>query len=283
MTKDIPFKDISQDLLDDIDLHLQSYSVSIYVSHPQEVEPHISPIGSGTLVEIAGSHHILTAAHVWEGIEAATEVGLTLTPYPSHFTIKREAIIPAEKLGPAEPSDINHGGPDLALLRLAPSDVFTIKAHKSFVNLAREKGNWAVHAPNTEKGLWVIKGMVQESSLDIAAQGDYTMVAHVSNKSFCGGVTLLNQCDGYDYLDLKAAQGLPGMPSSFVGVSGGGLWEIGLQMATSGEIKWDNKPHFRGVEFAQLPVSQGQRMIRCHGPRSIFEKAWEAWKLPFED
>lgn len=68
---------------------------------------------------------------------------------------------------------------------------------------------------------------------------------------------------------------LPGVPLSFGGVSGGGLWEIKLSMTSSKEISWDEKRYFRGVAFWQSEVSDGYRMIRCHGPKSSFEKTWE--------
>jgi len=84
--------------------------------------------------------------------------------------------------------------------------------------------------------------------------------------------------DDYDYLTLTARTTLPGVPSSFAGVSGGGLWQITLRMKGT-EIVWKGERRFRGVAFWQTPLPEDRIAIRCHGPRSIFEKAWEAWGL----
>ena len=73
---------------------------------------------------------------------------------------------------------------------------------------------------------------------------------------------------------------LCGVPSSFGGVSGGGLWEVGLSMEKSRAISWDGRRRFRGVVFWQSAISDGRRVIRCHGPQSIFEKVWELRALP---
>jgi len=128
----------------------------------------------------------------------------------------------------------------------------------------------------------VVMGMVKDFSDVPTRPEEGLMVANVCVRGIFGSATPMDQRDGYDYLDLSVNLNLSGVPLSFVGVSGGGLWRIDLSMAKSGKIAWDSIPRFRGVEFGQSSVSEGHRMIRCHGPRSIFEGAWEEWQLPFE-
>jgi len=102
----------------------------------------------------------------------------------------------------------------------------------------------------------------------------------MASRAFFTCITDGHDRDGYDYLDVGAKLDLPGTPSTFGGVSGGGLWEIGLVMK-SGTISWDGKRYFRGVAFWESPLTDGRRrVIRCHGPRSIFEVAWQSWQLP---
>ncbi len=93
-------------------------------------------------------------------------------------------------------------------------------------------------------------------------------------------VQKVHQHNGYNYFDVGANLKLPDAPSSFIGMSGGGLWLIRLVKSKSGEISWDGKRYFRGVAFWESIQSDGHAIIRCHGPKSIYEKAWNAWGLP---
>jgi len=229
-------------------------------------------------VEIQGSHYILTAAHVWHETRDCDQVGLVLTASPSKFVIPRRTIF-VKQLWDSENPEYERG-PDLALLQLARPDVSTIAARKSFLNLAQQKTTLAVHPSATEKGLWAVTGMVGEFSSIQRFPDVKTIEAIARAQAFFSTVQQTHQRGGYDYFDLGAELKLPGVPSSFGGVSGGGLWEVGLSMAKSGTISWDEKRHFRGVAFWQSGPFDGRRVIRCHGPRSIFESAWESWELP---
>ena len=274
MSIGIPIEDIPQVVLDDAGLRLQDYLVPIFALLQRSPEPRL--IGSGTLVKIEGTHHILTAAHVWYETRDAEQIGLVLTAYPSKFVMPRAAISTKQLWNRENPE----WGPDLALLELARPFVSTIAAHKSFLNLAQQRAMLAVHPPATEKGLWAVTGMVGKFSAVQRLPETRTIEANVQGRAFFSVTHQTYQRDGYDYLDPIAKLELPGVPSSFGGVSGGGLWEVGLSMTKSGTISWDGKPHFRGVAFWQSADSDGSRVIRCHGPRSIFERAWELWELP---
>ena len=275
MTNHISIKDIPQSLLEDITDHLNNYSVSFYV-FSNELTPRFSPIGSGTLVEVEGTHHILTAAHVWHQTKDAQQICLALTDYLLAFTMPRDSICAKElwNSGNAE------WGPDLALLKLALPFVSRIAAHKSFVNLAQQRATLAAHPPAKENGLWAVTGLVGEFSKVQPHPEARTIEVNAQERAFFSGVPQTHQGDGYDYLDLSAKLELPGVPSSFGGGSGGGLWEVDLSTTKSGKISWDGRPHFRGVAFWQSADSDGRRVIRCHGPRSIFERAWDSWALP---
>jgi hypothetical protein len=107
-----------------------------------------------------------------------------------------------------------------------------------------------------------------------------TVACHIHGEAFISAVQRTHEHNGYDYFDLGANLELPGAPSSFAGVSGGGLWQVKLSKAESGTISWDGKRYFRGVAFCESEKTDGHRMIRCHGPKSIFEKAWDSWALP---
>jgi hypothetical protein len=276
VNKEIPIKDIPQTVLDDVILLLKNYLVAVYIVLPEKQQPHPRPIGSGTFVEIEGTHYILTAAHVWRKAREAKNIGLVLTDHQSSFMVLRDGISAKEVWG----GKIQEWGPDIALLKLAPSDVGTIKAHKSFLNLAQQKEALSECLPVIEKGLWAVTGMVGEFTEVQADTETRTVTCHIHGEAFISAVQRTHELNGYDYFDLGAKLELPGVPSSFVGVSGGGLWQINLSMAQSGTISWDGKRYFRGVAFWESKEPDGQGIIRCHGPKSIFEKPWDSWVLP---
>jgi hypothetical protein len=227
-------------------------------------------------VEIEGTHYILTAAHVWHKAREEKNIGLVLTDHQSSFLVLRDGISVKEVWD----GKVQEWGPDIALLRLAPSDVVTIRAHKSFLNLAQQKGALSECPPVIEKGLWAITGMVGEFTEVHANTETRTITCHIHGEAFISAVQRTHEHNGYDYFDLGANFELPGVPSSFGGVSGGGLWQINLSMAKSGTTSWDGKPYFRGVAFWESKKPDAQGIIRCHGPKSIFEKAWDSWVLP---
>ena len=281
MSSEIRSRDIPQAVLDEVILSLKNYLVALYVLLPEKPQPRPRLIGSGTLVEIEGSSYILTAAHVWQATRGVEQIGLVLTDQQSTFMMPRNSLC-AKELWKGE---VSEWGPDIALLKLAPPVIPTITARKSFLNLSRQKEALTSCPPATENGLWAVTGMVGEFSEFQPHPETRTIEGHVHGTAFFSSVQQVHQRDGYDYFDLGANLQLPGVPSSFGGLSGGGLsggglWEIKLSMTNSKEISWDEKRYFRGVAFWQSEVSDDQRMIRCHGPKSIFEKAWESWALP---
>ncbi len=263
-------------MLEEAALGLGYYSVPILVVLPEKEGPRLRLIGSGTFVEVEGTHYILTAAHVWHQTKDAEQILLALTDYRSAFTLPRDAICAKEIWNRGNPE----WGPDLAMMMLSPAFVSRIKAHKSFLNLTQQRATFAGHPPATEKGYWAVTGMVGQFSEVQNHPQARTIVGIAQVRALFSRIHKTHQRDGYDYLDHIAKLELPGVPSSFDGVSGGGLWEVGLSMTKSGKISWDGRRHFRGVAFWQSAESDGYRVIRCHGPRSVFERAWESWALP---
>lgn len=278
MYEDHLIEDIPQRVLDEVILALKNYLVALYtvLPHKQQSQPQPIAIGSGTFVEIEDAYYILTAAHVWNEVRREDKIGLVLTDHQSSFMVLRDGISSKELWN----GSISEWGPDIALLKLLPSDVSIIKAHKSFLNLSKQKGALAESPPVIEKGLWAITGMVGELTEVQLNPEQRTVTCHIHGEAFISAVQQTHEQNGYDYFDLGAKRDLPGVPSSFGGASGGGLWQIRLSKAESGEISWDEKRFFRGVAFWESKQPGGRMIIRCHGPKSIFEKAWSTWALP---
>lgn len=112
------------------------------------------------------------------------------------------------------------------------------------------------------------------------AKGDAIFEGAVHGRAFFSGIRSAYERNGYDYLEPSAKLALSAVPSSFGGVSGGGLWEVRLSKTPAGKLSWDGRRYFRGVAFWESEIEgAGRRVIRCHGAKSIFEKAWKVWGL----
>jgi len=192
------------------------------------------------------------------------------------LSIPRDRVI-ANRLGGPPYSE---WGPDLALLEIPPHLVATIKTRKSFLNLAKRRAMLSAYPPRMEKTLWAVMGMVAETS-EVKSRTESGLVpVNIRGEAFFGVTCTADRRRGYDYLTTYAKTTLPSVPTSFKGVSGGGLWQIGLTMKkATGVISWAGEHHFRGVAFWEEPKPPDQVALRCHGPKSIFQKAWAHWGL----
>jgi len=277
LVENISINDISQELIEEITAGLSQYCVAIYAFYPEGQNSPFRLIGTGTLVEIEGTYGILTAGHVWDQLRGSHEIGITLTDYSSCFRMKFEHVHTVEK--PLWNPQDEEWGPDLALIKLAPLHVSTIIARKSFLNLKKQHDEVDLNE-STEKKCWVAIGLVGEFS-DATTNLELNRTdVNARIFGFLSTIEVTHQNKGYDYLDLSVNTTLPGVPSTFVGVSGGGLWKAVLVKKKSGLLTWDEKPYLRGVAFWESPIIEGKRVIRCHGPRSIYENAWKVWNLP---
>jgi hypothetical protein len=276
LSNGIPIKDIPQGLMDEVMASLKNYVVAFSVVIPERPRSRLRMIGSGTLVEFEGAHYIMTAAHVWHATSVADQIALALTDHQSTFTIPRGSLL-VKVLWSGE---LTEWGPDMALMKIPSSFIPTISAHKSFLNFALRKENFQTAPPTIENGLWAVTGMVGEFSEIQDHPETRRLEAHVHGEAFFSVVQDTHEHGGFDFFDLGADLRLTGVPSSFGGISGGGLWEIKLsRSASTKEIRWDQKRYLCGVAYWQSEGSTNRRVIRCHGPKSIYETAWERWAL----
>ena len=108
---------------------------------------------------------------------------------------------------------VSEWGPNIALLKLAPSDVAIIKTHKSFLYLAQQKEALATCPPVIEKGLWAVTGMVREFTEVQPNPEARTVTCHIHGEAFISAVQRTYEHNGYDYFDLGANLELSGVPS----------------------------------------------------------------------
>lgn len=269
--RDVDIKDIPQAVLDQVEAGLRHYFVPILALWKREQVPELKLIGSGTLIEIGDKGYILTAAHVWDAARRADTLHLLMMAGRAKVEI-RCADISARTIWDREGPE--EWGPDLALLEIPPLQLSWLKAHKSFLSFEQQRADLSENPPMIEKGLWAIYGVVGEFSTVVVDPEEKSLNAELVSRAFFCGITQTHSDAEFDYYDSRADLRLPGVPSSFGGVSGGSLWQVGLSISKSGDYSWDGKRHFRGVAFWQSSAADEQRIVRFHGPRSIFERDW---------
>lgn len=225
--------------------------------------------GTGTLVSFAGDHYILTAAHVWEELcrtPAPTSVGVTLRENLDHkCLIDRAAIVTT---GPPTPAQWSEWGPDIVFLRVPQEHVGAIEVHRVFRNLAR---NWTLGVNAICIDLRVLMGtphqlgQFTETHAELQITGMFS-APNIERYSSMQAPKAIRR--DYDYIDLDMEVALPGVPQTFGGVSGGGLWRVFVYWSeATNEIVWAKD--IEGVAFYELDLINGHRAIRCQGPQSI--------------
>jgi len=214
--------------------------------------------GSGTLVRVADRHFILTAAHVWEALQASRQFGITVRENLDHRFLMETQSIPA--FTAEKPANWGEWGPDLAYLLLPQGYIGPIQAHQCcFYNLTEQRqcGPDCDHIET-----WMLLGAPVALGNFTRMHANFYMVGHLSR------IVEHHQRGGFDYIDLQADMALPDVPQDFRGVSGGGLWSVRIWVSSSEDkIEW--LPSLQGVAFYQLAPIEGRRTIRCHGIESI--------------
>lgn len=223
--------------------------------------------GTGSLVQFANSHHILTAAHVWEEcLKSSRQVGITLKEDIDHCCAIDTAAFSSLSL--PRPKDWNEWGPDLILLQVPSGKVGQIEIYRRFYPLDRNQPNQKVD------GIEVLILMGTPGEF-----GKYTPThAELNINGFFSDVNARPYKHGdFDYIDLKEDTKFPGIPKNFGGVSGGGVWRVQLfDSPKSKKTEWQWT--LEGVAFYQLGLPDSHVVIRCHGIDSIHAVMKEASK-----
>ena len=235
---------------------LGSSTVALFAVFDDHGTDLLKLVGSGSLVIIDGFHYILTAAHVWEYIQSAVRLGITLTDNISHKHLIDVAAIVPTTLKP-DASAWNEWGPDLALLRIPSEHIGGIKAFLVFEDVKAPPRPLNVECLEG----WVVMGTPGEL-------GTFTQI-HADVQITGRFVEPQPQDHGeYDYFDFEMDSSSPGMPRSWGGVSGGGLWRVLVyDSPETGKIDWAQR--LKGVPFWEFPIKNGYRVVRSHGSKSI--------------
>lgn len=245
---------VDSDLRQRILRSLGSYTVALFAIFYVNGGERLKFIGTGTLAVARKQHGILTAAHVWERLKSVAKVGITMTDNIDHrFPIDVSTIVPTTLSSPAW----DEKGPDVAFLRIPDVLVGQIEAYHVFEDLEKPPKKlgaealecWmAVGAPGE-------LGTLTETHASLAINGSLVM-----NPQYLSGDP--------DYYEFEVDTWGPGIPKSYGGFSGGGLWRVPVYLSPStGDVDWALR--LKGVMFWQFAQKGDRRVIRCHGPETI--------------
>jgi len=270
-TELVKVKDLPDALLGAVSARLSHYTIAFIRLTPSPAGDEPQLIGSGVLVKAGGVHAILTAAHVLPLLPKSGQVCILLEPTPQPHVVDRIGLTYRE----IAYSGGGYDGPDLAAVILAPSIAAALAAKKSFCNLDRWRDAAAGVSDDLHDGVWAVQGWVNERTHVIVNPETRERTTRFYNFTGFGGPDPAAALNGYDYFDFVYERQVPDCaPNSWGGVSGGGLWEIRLRR-DGGSIT-EERAILAGIAFFQAEQNGTPFSIRCHGIRSVYEKAYEA-------
>jgi hypothetical protein len=265
---ELKIKDIPQAKLDKATESIEFFS-TVLIHNGQ-------PWGSATFVKCQNKYGLLTAHHVAKSLNlrpnSNENLGLAINNQP-HALIIEFSNLKHYKIG-IPLNDEN--GPDIAFIEILDSEKLGwIKAYRSFCDISSTTTKTILETPvSNTNSLWAIAGMPEEFSEKIESQNVFKVIWDLKAQAFFGGVEKYFEMDGFDYIDLKANYNTKDeLPKSFGGISGGGLWRVPMSMSISdiNTLKL-GEPELSGLVFYQTQVTNNCRILRCHGPKSIYNK-----------
>lgn len=266
---------VGRELLENAAQDLADYAVA-FAKINEENDPEDAGLGgSGTLVSVEGRHAILTADHVLDNLPDTGLVGLIL---PTRFQAQLHRVTlnmaQTTKIRIAR-GEVASEGPDLGALLLPTPIVSIVQSIKGFYNLSKRQELFS-SAPTIDLGVWILSGMADEWTSDTTPEHGYQRVKVF--RGICGAGVVSNQRNtkDFDYIDFETKyEGFYEGPQSYKGFSGGGLWQLIVAKAGTGELVIKDKI-LSGVAFYQSPLVDNRRSIICHSRQSIYMSAIHA-------
>jgi hypothetical protein len=247
----------SADLRQEIVRSLGSSTTPLFAVFRRSKDAELKLAGSGSFVFVGGSHYILTAAHVWEKVlKFAVKIGIVLPDNIKHSYLIDVDAITTTTLKPKS-SVWTEWGPDLALLRIPPERLGGIKAFHVFEYLESPPRPLPVKSCKC----WVVMGSPGELGTFTKKYAEVPITGRFVDPK-------PRRRAKYDYFDFNLDSTSPGLPKSWGGLSGGGLWRVLVYCSPeTGKIDW--LQCLTGVPFWEFPVKRRYRVIRAHGPKGL--------------
>jgi predicted RecA/RadA family phage recombinase len=234
-------------------------------------------LGSGTLVAIGNTFAILTAHHVIQTLPRSGRLGVFLSPTFEPHSIDTGGLVYL-KIARGDEDSV---GPDLGAVILAPSIAGAIAAKKTFYDLEQRRDKLLYNAPDLGDGIWFVHGFADENTV---VQPDdvigYGLVKSFYSFGGMGRPVSAFQIGDHDYFTVPISPTAPPpVPKCFGGMSGGGLWQVPLERAKTGELV-HRAPLLSGLAFYQEAVTNAGSAVKCHGRASLYGVAYDAIVRP---
>jgi hypothetical protein len=221
--------------------------------------------GSGTLVSCHGLYGILTANHVAQLLDITKgDFMLCARQTPDSITIRsnqyRHVVVGKHHS--------NRGllGPDLSFIEIIDPELLSrLKGAKSFHPL-EENLIPPFEAEQLKEMVWIVSGAPDESkepgTLREKPLTTYTL-SHMAVQYHS-----VRHRNGFDYFRMRTTHGADGYPKEYGGVSGGGLWVLGMNPDTH-----ETEGILQGVIYYHYRLSKKSTdsILIAHGVNSIYE------------
>lgn len=248
----------------DINAVVHAHAVGFLTLDRSGSGPSSRSAGSGTLVDFHGIRGVATAAHVAETLKTLPEVGIMrFKPGRTYeaLTCRGDQLeittVGSPPFGP--------DGPDLTFIRLPVEIENKFAATNAFFNsLVRARLQDQGHHRSPAE-LWFVTGTISEMSSSLGVVGSSSKMEHgaINGVGRIEAVEMKNGCDRLDFRIFHHEK-FPA-PSSYEGLSGGGLWQLGEGTGLLSRT-------LIGLAFYQSEQdSEGRRIVRCHGPLALHE------------
>ncbi len=227
--------------------------------------------GSGTLTVIGPNYGILTAAHVLDKLPSSGNIGLLRFPI---FGSRNQRLMIDMSLAtkiPIGASPFGPSGPDIGFLcipRLVADNIADLSG--VFFNLDRRKDVILSGDLPRRKYFDSLVGVIEERTKEMQPDFPNTRQKSFEASAEVGDVTKIWDSGGLDYLEFEPQSDVGYQPpSTYRGVSGGGLWRIFCDEDGSREPSV-SEVCLLGVAFYETPSRNGRRAIVCHDRRSVY-------------
>lgn len=248
----------------EINTVVHTHAVAFLALDRSGLGPSSRSAGSGTLVDFHGIRGIATAAHVAEALKTLPELGIM------RFKVGRtyEALtcrgdqLEVTTVG-SPPFGVD--GPDLAFIRLPLEIENRLAATNAFFNSTVRAQLQDDGHKRSGAELWFVTGTLSEMSSSLGVVGSSSKMQHGAINGV-GRIDAIEMKYGCDCLDFRIFhhERFP-VPSSYEGLSGGGLWQLREGTGLLGRT-------LMGLAFHQSARdSDGSRIIRCHGPLALHD------------
>ena len=238
-------------------------------------------VGSGTCVVRNGVRGILTAHHCLHACSPEITLGGSSTE-DLYFVLQngRGVLVPSSELietplgRPAKKHGYGSHGPDLTFITIPPGPrLSSFSAVNSFWSLNKDPKEVI---QNFCAGLPYITNMgYPEESHRITLRRN-VIDLDVTRMSFFGVLNprQISSHGRWDYVETVCSRRYGGrLPTTFRGVSGGGIWAIKLRLKGENGIVIEDFC-LVGVSFFERQIDSDQRAIKGHFIRSIYDSAW---------